>query len=150
MATKTATWAQVAARLAMERDYWLCTVAADGSPHVSPVWAAVADQHCYLYSERRTLKARNVAADPRVVLHLADATDVVIVHGHLDDLGHPHDHGEIVAAFGRKYQYPEDQAFLPTNDPAFDVLYVLRPTRALIWQLTDYEASQRRWASDRT
>ena len=41
----------------------------------------------YLYSERRTVKARNLAADPRLVLHLESAEDVVIVRGTAEDLG---------------------------------------------------------------
>ena len=142
------TWQQVTARLADQRDYWLSTIARDGSPHVSPVWAAFVDEDCYLYSERRTVKARNIAVDPRVVLHPADATDVVIVHGYLDDVGHPRDHDKALAAFASKYRLPHDQAFLPTHDPDFDVLYLLRPVRALMWRLGDYDASQRRWNAD--
>jgi PPOX class probable F420-dependent enzyme len=147
MTTTRATWPQVVAQLVHERDYWLSTIARDGSPHLSPVWAAFVAEDCYLYSERRTVKARNLAADPRAVLHLPDASDVVIVHGRLEDIGHPRDHDEVTEAFATKYRRPADQAFLPTNDPAFDVLYVLRPTRALMWRLNDYDASQRRWDS---
>jgi F420H(2)-dependent biliverdin reductase len=149
MAMKTATWQQVVARLAGERDYWLSTIAIDGSPHASPVWAAFVGDDCYVYSERRTVKARNLAADARSVLHLSDTTDVVIVHGQLDDVGHPRNHDQSLAAFAAKYRRPEDQAFLPTNNPDFDVLYRLRPTRAKMWQLANYDASQTRWAPDR-
>jgi PPOX class probable F420-dependent enzyme len=147
MAATRVTWQSVVARLENERDYWLSTVASDGSPHVTPVWAAFVADDCYLYSERRTVKARNIAADPRVVLHLGDATDVVIVHGHLDDVGHPRDHDQVLITFASKYRLPDDQAFLPTHDPDFDVLYLLRPTRALMWKLADYDASQSRWAA---
>ncbi len=148
MAMKKTTWRQVVARLAHERDYWLSTVARDGSPHASPVWAAFVGDDCYLYSERRTVKARNLAFDARAVLHLGSATEVVIVYGRLDDVGHPCNHAETLAAFASKYRRPEDQAFLPTNNADFDVLYVLRPTRAQMWQLADYDASQTRWAPD--
>jgi len=41
------------------------------------------------FSERRTAKARHVATNPRVVVHLESAEDVVIVNGSLDDLGLP-------------------------------------------------------------
>ena len=37
--------------------------------------------------------------------------------------------------------------FLPSSDPAFDVLYSLEPGRALLWSLPDTEASTRRWRS---
>ena len=148
MPVKSATWSQIVARLAGERDYWLSTVARDGSPHTSPLWAAFVRDDCYVYSERRTVKARNLAADPRVAFHLGDATDVVIVHGHLEDIGHPRDHDEVLDAFATKYQGPDDQAFLPANNPDFDVLYVLRPARVQMWQLPDYDGSQTRWVAD--
>ena len=40
-----------------------------GGPHAAPVWGVVINHVLYLYSERRTVKARNLAADPRVVVH---------------------------------------------------------------------------------
>lgn len=49
--------------------------------------AAFTGEHCYVYGERRTVRARNVTSDPRVVLHLGDVTDVAIVHRELDDVG---------------------------------------------------------------
>ena len=80
-----------------------------------------------------------------MVLHLGDASDVVIVHGHLEDVGHPRDHDVVLTAFAAKYARPEDQDFLPSNNPDFDVLYRLRPARAQMWQLADIDASQTRW-----
>jgi hypothetical protein len=72
-------WSEVAARLAAARNYWLCTTTPSGAPHAAPVWGVVAGQVLYLYSERRTVKAGNLAADPRVV----------IVRGTAKDLGTP-------------------------------------------------------------
>ena len=40
-----------------------------------------ADHIVFQYSERRTVKARNLAADPRVVVHLESGEDVVVVRG---------------------------------------------------------------------
>jgi hypothetical protein len=34
---------------------------------------------------------------------------------------------------------------LESADPDFDVLYLVRPTRAMAWRLDDYHATQRRW-----
>jgi hypothetical protein len=50
---------------------------------------AVTGRVLYLYSERRAVKARNLAADPRVVVHLESGEDVVIVRGAAQDLGTP-------------------------------------------------------------
>ena len=82
-------WPEVAARLAASRNYWLGTTSPSGALHAAPVWGVVTGQTLYLYSERSTVKARNIAADPRVVVHLESGDDVVIVRGTAEDLGSP-------------------------------------------------------------
>lgn len=143
----TLSWPVVAARLAPARSYWLSTTAPDGAPHAAPVWGVVLGDTLYLYSERSTRKARNLTADPRLVVHLESGEDVLIVHGTAADLGHPARLPDVVAALAAKYASPADRQYLPDADPAFDVVYAVRPQSAMLWQLADYEASQRRWRS---
>src|SRR5581483_9642814 len=107
------TWGEVAGRLAPARTYWLSTTTPSGAPHAAPVWGAVTGGTLYLFSERRTVKARNLAADPRVVVHLESGDDVLIVRGVADDLGPPAANPDVIAALSAKYTRPEDQAFLP-------------------------------------
>ena len=140
-------WSEVAARLAAARSYWLCTAMPSGAPHAAPVWGVVMNGTLYLYSERRTVKARNLAADPRVVVHLESADDVVIVRGAAEDLGTPAQVPAVVAALSAKYTSHEDRQYLPDADPDFDVIYAIRPQSAMMWRLPDYEGSQRRWRS---
>jgi PPOX class probable F420-dependent enzyme len=141
-------WPEVAALLAVSRNYWLGTTAPSGAPHAAPVWGVVTGQTLYLYSERSTVKARNIAADPRVVVHLESGDDVLVVRGTAEDLGTPADVPEVVAALAAKYTAPGDQQYLPDADPAFDVVYAVRPRSAMAWRLADYDGSQRRWAAD--
>ncbi len=101
----------------------------------------------YLYSEGCTVKARNLAADPRVVVHLESGEDVVIVRGTAEDLGAPVGVPEVVAALSAKYTGEGDRQYLPDADPDFDVVYAIRPQSAMMWRLADYESSQRRWTS---
>ena len=126
-------WAEVAARLAASRNYWLGTTSRSGAPHAAPVWDVVVGQALHLYSERRTVKARNIAADPRVVVHLESADDVLIVRGTAEDLGTPADVPEVVAALAAKYTHPADRPYLPDADPDFDVVYAIRPHTAMAW-----------------
>ena len=140
-------WAEVAGRLAAARNYWLNTTTPSGAPHAAPVWGAVAGQTLYLYSERSTVKARNIAADPRVVVHLESGEDVVIIRGTAEDLGVPAQVPEVVAALAAKYTAPGDRQYLPDADPGFDVVYAIRPRSAMVWRLADYAASQRRWSA---
>ncbi len=140
-------WAEVADRLAAARNYWLGTTMPSGAPHAAPVWGAVADHTLYLYSERSTVKARNIAADPRVVVHTESGDDVLIVRGTAEDLGTPAQIPEVVAALSVKYTGAGDRQYLPDADPDFDVVYAIRPRSAMVWQLADYAASQRRWTA---
>ena len=134
-------------RLAAARNYWMCTSMPSGAPHAAPVWGVVIGGTLYLYSERRTVKARNLAADPRVVVHLESGEDVVIVRGTAEDVGTPGQVPEVMAALSAKYTGEEDRQYLPDADPAFDVVYAIRPRSAMMWRLADYEGSQRRWTS---
>jgi PPOX class probable F420-dependent enzyme len=145
--TEPLTLADVAARLEPARSYWLGTTGADGSPHAAPVWGVVVDGGLHLYSERRTLKARNLARDPRCVIHLESADDVVLVHGIAEDVGRPADQPAVIAALDAKYADPADRAYLPSSDPDFDVVYAIRPRKAMVWRLSDYSASQQRWSA---
>ncbi len=140
-------WPEVAARLAAARNYWLCTTTPSGAPHAAPVWGVVTGGTLYLYSGRRTVKARNLAADPRLVVHLESGEDVVIVHGTAEDLGTPAQVPDVVAALSAKYTGEDDRQYLPDADPGFDVVYAVRPRFAMMWRLADYEGSQRRWTA---
>ncbi len=143
----TVSWPEVAARLAAARSYWLCTIMPSGAPHAAPVWGVVTNHTLYLYSERHTVKARNLAADPRVVVHLESAEDVVIVRGTAEDLGTPAQVPEVVMALSAKYASEGDRQYLPDADPDFDIVYAIRPQSAMMWRLADYDGSQRRWTS---
>jgi PPOX class probable F420-dependent enzyme len=142
----TMTWGEIAERLSGTRTYWLNTTTPSGAPHAAPVWGVVTGETLYLYSERSTVKARNLAADPRVVVHLESGEDVLIVRGVAEDLGNPAQVPPVIAALAAKYTRPEDRQYLPSTDPDFDVVYALRPRSAMAWRLDDYAASQRRWS----
>ena len=60
------------------------TVNGRGAPQPSPIWFLWDEGSILLYSQPETAKLRNIAANPRVAMHLpADAVgdDVVIVSG---------------------------------------------------------------------
>src|SRR5215831_4713551 len=140
-------WPEAAARLAASRNYWLGTTSPSGAPHAAPVWGVVTGETLFLYSERSTVKARNLAADPRIVVHLESGEDVLIVRGVAEDLGPPAVVPTVVAALAAKYTSPEDRQYLPDHDPDFDVVWAIRPRSAMAWRLDDYAASQRRWSA---
>jgi len=141
------TWDEVARRLARPANYWLGTTGDDGAPRAVPMWGVVLDNLFYLYAERRSVKARHMAAEPRVVVHPESAEDVLIVRGTVDDLGPPGRAPAVVAAFAEKYPAEDDAPYLPSAE-RFDVLYALRPTNAITWLIEDPEGTTRRWRVD--
>jgi hypothetical protein len=59
--------------------FWLATINADGSPHVTGVGAEFTDGAFWFETGQATRKARNVARDPRCTLSVAtDEFDLVV------------------------------------------------------------------------
>ncbi len=53
----------------------VATVLPDGSPHSVPVWIALEGDRIAFFTQPGTRKARNVAADPRVAISIADSAN---------------------------------------------------------------------------
>jgi hypothetical protein len=73
------TWARTQLQQAIT--YWLVTTSPDGRPHTIPTWGAWVDDHFYCEGSPKTRYARNIARDPRVLVHLGSGDEVVIVEG---------------------------------------------------------------------
>jgi len=69
-------WAKVRRRLEQARNYWIVTSRPDGRPHAAPVWGVWLDGRLWFSTSPASVKARNLAADPRVVVHLERADTV--------------------------------------------------------------------------
>ncbi|MEO1062018.1 MAG: pyridoxamine 5'-phosphate oxidase family protein [Actinomycetota bacterium] len=76
-------WAWALARLQRSRNYWLGTASGDGRPHVLPVWGVwQTDPDRFVFScGRGSRKARNLRANPQLVVTTDDAVEVVSVEG---------------------------------------------------------------------
>jgi PPOX class probable F420-dependent enzyme len=82
--TSTPEGASAARRLREEPIAWLTTVRADGQPQSSAVWFLWDGDSFLLYSQPQAQKLRNIAANPRVSLHLNDdgsGGDIVTLEG---------------------------------------------------------------------
>ncbi len=110
----------------------------------------VVDDGLYFYTERDTVKARNLRADPRVVIHLESGDDVVIVRGTAELLGAPRDRPDLIAAFAAKYSDPSDVQYVPAETDLLNEFYAVRPATAMLWLLDAYDSSQRRWTAPPT
>ncbi len=84
-------WSHVTERLEKARNYWVATTRPDGRPHAVPVWGVWVDGVLYFGGGPDTRWSRNLAADPRVAVHLESGDDVVILEGTVDRITDPSD-----------------------------------------------------------
>jgi PPOX class probable F420-dependent enzyme len=137
------TWNWAAERLARARNYWLATARPDGRPHVAPVWGIWLDGAVMFGTHRRSLKGRNLARNPYLVLHLESGDEVVILEGVVEELTAPGGFQRYADAYAAKYD------FRPEPGGPDDVTYRLQPQVALAWLESDFPRTATRWLFDR-
>ena len=140
------TWDEVASRFAIARNWWVST-AGDAGPHAVPVWGVVVDGVLTFYGQSSAVRSRNIAADPRVVLHLEDGESPLIVHGTAIVTGVVEDRPDLAALYRAKYVAPDDGEYLPDADGmAGTLVYEVTPAKALAWTVAASDAwTTRRW-----
>ncbi|MDA8202350.1 MAG: TIGR03667 family PPOX class F420-dependent oxidoreductase [Chloroflexi bacterium] len=100
-------------RLREEAIGWFVTVRPDGTPIPVPVWFVWDGESIVLYSQPRAGKLRNIAANPRVSLHLdtdVRGDDMIVVTGtaSVDETAPPmHE----LPAYAEKYRGRVDASF---------------------------------------
>jgi len=128
-------------RLGKSRSYWICTARPDGRPHSIPVWGFWMDGQLYFGTGRASRKARNLAHNPAVSIHLESGDDVVILEGTVVEVG-PAEKStlkKIDSASRAKYQ-------MPLMVSPETVLYSVRPQRVLAWTEKDFPNNATRWS----
>lgn len=129
-------WSWAVERLLASRNYWIVTTRADGRPHAMPVWGLWHDDGVLFSSSPSALKARNIARDPRIVVHLESGDDVVILEGEAKRM---HIDADVADAYESKY------GFRPTIDDSDAIWLALRPSRAFAWRETSYPHTATRY-----
>lgn len=79
-------WAEVSEQIAAARNYWIGTTDSDGQPHAVPVWGVWVDDSLFFDGSPHARWVRNLQANPRVVAHLENGEQVVIVEGDVERL----------------------------------------------------------------
>jgi PPOX class probable F420-dependent enzyme len=132
-------WDDVAAALAAARNYWLATTRPDGRPHVAPVWGLWLDGAFYFSTDPASRKARNLARQPAIAVHLESGDDVVILEGIAGVVTDGAERRRFADAYAPKYGIRLDPA-----DTAFGV-YRVEQRAAFAWRERDYPQSATRW-----
>lgn len=122
-------WGEVRQRLEKAPHYWLATVRPDGRPHVVPLDGLWVDDRWYFGGSSKTVKHRNLTAEPHAVLHLEDAVSAVIVEGTCDEV-FPEDDlaAELAEQSKTKYGYGPDPSSYAQSG-----IWRLSPERAVAW-----------------
>jgi len=141
-------WEEIARRFAEAQNWWVSTLG-DSGPHAVPVWGVVAREALHFYGDPSAVRSRNLAADPRLVLHLESGSDVLLLHGTATSVSLAGADPGVNAAYAAKYTDPSDLQYLPdaTLNSA-SRLYAVTPARAIAWTLDGPdEWDNRRWSS---
>jgi general stress protein 26 len=123
------TWAHANGKLRDEKVYWISTSSPGGKPHAAPVWGIWKKGSLYFETDPASVKGRNLKENPRVVAHLQDGLDTVIVEG---TVSRERDLKELIAlqnAYVRKYDYKPDW-----SDESAQVVFRVRPRVAHTWR----------------
>ena len=124
-------------RLRSEAVVWLTTVRADGQAQASPVWFLWDGETFLLYSQPDAQKVRNLAANPKVALHLDDdgsGGDVVTVEG-TATVEPDTPRADRVAGYLTKYRAAIDALGYEPGPFArsYSTAIRVRPTRVRVW-----------------
>jgi hypothetical protein len=80
-------WSHVSERMEQARVYWVATVDPRGRPHATPVDGLWLDDRLYFGGSQETRRNRNLARNPAACVHLESGSDVLILHGEVEELG---------------------------------------------------------------
>jgi nitroimidazol reductase NimA-like FMN-containing flavoprotein (pyridoxamine 5'-phosphate oxidase superfamily) len=137
-------WSWAVEQLQAARNYWFCTTRPDGRPHAVPAWAVWVDDALYFDGSPETRRARNLAQQPALTVHLESGDQVVILEGEACEAGRP-DRAlaeRLVAAFVQKYGASD--GYRPSPDQWDEGgLWVMRPRVAFGW--TEFPKALTRW-----
>jgi hypothetical protein len=137
-------WSHALERLERSRNYWICTTRPHGRPHAMPVWGVVVDGRVHFGTSDESVKARNLAANPQVTVHLESGDDCVIVEGTAEQLtgADPDRLDRIRSAYGEKYP-----GFAPEPDRVAG-FWAVKPRVAFAWLESDYPRTATRFNFD--
>lgn len=130
-------WSWAEHILTTTRIFWLTTVTAKGQPHVMPIWGIWTDGIFCFSTGTVSVKARNLAANPRCVLANADPDQALIVHAE----GRPVTSRARIKELSKVYK--QKYGIGLTAD--MGVIFELRPTHAFGQPHDDFVKSATRW-----
>jgi general stress protein 26 len=132
-------WDEMNGRLEQAHNYWVSTTRPDGRPHAMPVWAVWLDGALSFGTDRDSRKARNLASNPEIVVHLESGDEVAILEGAVQVVTDSQVIKAIDAAYKKKY------GMKLTEAPGTLSIFSLSPRIAFAWREKDFNKLATRW-----
>ena len=125
-------WSWAEERLERARNYWIATSRPDGRPHLMPVWGVWVEGALYFGTDRGSRKARNVAANPAMAVHVDIEDDAVILEGDAREVTGKATLDAVDRAYLKKYR-------MKLTDAPGDCFFCeLRPKVVFAWSEQDF------------
>lgn len=143
-------WTWVERKLTTSSSYWLVTTKPNGAPHARPVWGVYHDGTVWFSTGRSSVKGRNLANDPRCVLHIESADDVVILDGTAElvaaweDVFSSEPAISVMRKYMDKYVMTEEE-LSPEGELSDAGLYRVWPRVVNAWLEGAYPTTQSHW-----
>lgn len=143
-------WSWAEERLSNSRNYWVVTVDPAGRPHASPVWGLwdAAAERFWFSCAPSSLKARNLAGNPHVVVAPDGAVEVVSLEGAASPADASARAGDIAVAYAEKYEPDPSKRVALAEFVLANALFCVTPVKALAVIEREDEFAERatRWA----
>jgi pyridoxine/pyridoxamine 5'-phosphate oxidase len=130
---------RIRAQIVAAHNYWIVTARPDGRPHAMPVWGVWLRESLLFSTSRDSRKARNLAGQPYLVVHLESGNEAVILEGLAEVVSDAKLLAQYVEAYEAKCQFRLD----PKDTK--DVTYAVRPQVAFAWSERDFSGGATRW-----
>ena len=98
-------WEWAEQRLAASKNYWIATTWPDGRPHCTAVWAIWMDGAVYFSAGWKSRKAKNLSANPRIVICPENADHAVSLEGVAETTDDAATIERFCTAYSRKYHW---------------------------------------------
>src|SRR5262245_40901833 len=126
--------------LSKTKNYFLASTRSDGRPHVMPIWGVWTEGYFYFSTGKKSVKARNLAANPNCVLCAGTADEAMMLEGIVQKVRDTKIVERVAAVYFKKYKFD----FSKMNEPIF----VVRPQVAFGQIEKTFVKTATRWKFD--
>ncbi|HEY7582583.1 MAG TPA: pyridoxamine 5'-phosphate oxidase family protein [Acidimicrobiia bacterium] len=127
-------FSKVDAWLRATRSMWIATVRPDQRPHLVPLWFYWDGRAIYFDTGIKTVKRRNLSNNDRVMAHVGDGDDPIIIVGQARRVSDSDEISRVDQAFRAKYVDPNSGAAAGYPETDQDLAYRIDIERIMAWE----------------